>query len=83
MRKNNLTQFLIFVGCNIFIFIIIVFLGRLLATVFVFLKIGSFLFDWKETVFISLEKGVAIGFTLGLGLCIKARLQERQSSKKN
>lgn len=82
MRKNKLTQLFILVGCNVLIFIFLVFLGRLLATVFVYFKIGSFLFDWKETAFISLKKGVAIGFTLGLGLWIKVRLQERKDSKK-
>lgn len=81
MRKNKLNQLLIFVACNILIFFLLVFLGRLLATIFVYLKIGSFVINWKETILLSLKKGAVIGLALGLGLWIKARLQERKGSK--
>ncbi|MCX8962643.1 hypothetical protein [Erwinia psidii] len=82
MKRNKITQLFVLIGCNVFIFFILVFLGRLLATAFVYFKVGSFLFDWKETMLLSLKKGFVIGLTLGVGLWIKARLQEHKHSKK-
>lgn len=82
MRENNLTHLFILIGCNVLIFFFLVFLGRFFATIFVYFKVGSFLFDWKETIFISLKKGAAVGLALGLGLWIRARLQDRKDSKK-
>jgi len=78
MKRNNLTQLFILIGCNALIFFLLVFLGRLLATTFVYFKAGYFLFDWKETILLSLKKGIVIGLALGVGIWIKAKLQERK-----
>ncbi|WP_368926923.1 hypothetical protein [Serratia marcescens] len=83
MRKSNIIQLIILIGCNFLIFFCLVFLGKLLATVFVYFKIGSFLFDWKETFLLSIKKGVVIGLTLGVGLWIKALLHERKDKKES
>ena len=82
MKKNNLIQLVILIGCNVFIFFFLVFLGRLLATAFVYFKVGYFSFNWKETILLSLKKASAIGFSLGIGLWIKARLQDHRDAKK-
>ena len=81
MKINKIIQLFILIVCNVFIFFILVFLGRLLATTFVCFKVCSFLFDWKETILLSLKKGLVIGLTLGSGLWIKAWLQERKNKK--
>ncbi|MDV1451373.1 hypothetical protein RZQ54_29015, partial [Raoultella planticola] len=54
-----------------------------LGSLLVFFKVGYFEFNWKETILLSLKKGGVIGFTLGLGLWVKARLQDRKDNKKN
>lgn len=81
MKRNNITQLFILIGCNVFIFFFLIFLGQSLATIFVYFKVGFFMFDWKETILLSLKKGSVIGLTLGVGLWIKARLQERKNKK--
>lgn len=82
MKRDNITQLLILIGCNMIIFFFLVFLGRFLATIFVYYKSGYFSFDWKETFLLSLKKGVVIGLVLGLGLWIKARLKKSKDSEK-
>lgn len=82
MKKNNFAQLVVLIGCNIFIFFLLVFLGRLMATAFVYFKAGLFLFDWKGTILLSLKKGFVIGLTLGMCFWLKAKLQERKERKK-
>lgn len=83
MKINDSTQILKLVGCNILIFFLLVFFGKLLAAIFVYFKVGSFLFCVKEVFFISLKRGLVIGLTFGLGLWIKAKIQERKARKRN
>lgn len=81
MKKNNIIQLFMLIGSNVFIFFLLVFLGKLLASVFVYFKVGFFLFDFKETIFIALKRGSTIGLALGVGLWIKARILERKHGK--
>lgn len=81
MKKNNIIQLVMLIGSNVFIFFLLVFLGRLLAGVFVYFEVGIFLFDFKETIFIALKRGSSIGLVLGVGLWIKARIQERKHGR--
>lgn len=54
-----------------------------MVAIFVYFKVASFLFDWEETILFSLKKGLVIGLTLGIGLWIKAKLQERKARKES
>lgn len=42
---------------------------------------GSFLFSWKNALYLALKKGCIAGSLLGAGLWIKAWLQERKNKK--
>lgn len=81
MKKNKIIQLFMLIGSNVFIFSLIIFLGRFLASVFVCLKAGFFSFNFEETIIIALKRGSAIGLALGVGLWIKVRIQERKHGK--
>ncbi|MFP1909056.1 hypothetical protein ACLEE6_08275 [Lonsdalea quercina] len=42
---------------------------------------GQFLFLWADALHVALKKGCLAGFILGIGLWIKAKLQEREARK--
>lgn len=74
----NLTTLLtLLVRCIIFIFFIAM-IGCFLGRVIVFLKVNVLLFDWKNDVFYSLRVGFSAGTLAGIGIWIKAKLQERK-----
>lgn len=78
MKKNKLDELLILaLRCSL-VFFVISFIASFIGSIFVFFKLGYFEFNWKETIFISIKKGVLIGLTLGTALWLKARLLERK-----
>ncbi|MCX8957959.1 hypothetical protein EHW65_12005 [Erwinia psidii] len=82
MQKNKTYELAKLIYRCFFVFFCICFMASFIGSVLFFLKVGSFLFDWKETMLLSLKKGFVIGLTLGVGLWIKARIQEHKHSKK-
>ncbi|MCV9880651.1 hypothetical protein [Brenneria izbisi] len=65
--------------CIFFMAMIGCFLGRLI----VFLKANILFFDWKKDVFYSLKVGASAGTLAGIGIWIKAKLQERKARKES
>ncbi|MDN0122570.1 hypothetical protein QVN60_05050 [Yersinia aleksiciae] len=59
-------------------FILIVMMSCLLGSTIVYLKIGSFIFDWEKYLLYSLKIGVAAGIPTGIGIWIKIKLQEKK-----
>lgn len=62
-------------SCVSIIYVAVVF-AYLFASIIVYIKIDIFDFDWKEAFSGAFTKGGIGGATLGLGLWIKAKLQE-------
>jgi len=81
MQKNKTRELVTLIYRCSFVFFFICFVASFIGSVLIYFKVGSFLFDWTETILLSLKKGLVIGVTLGIGLWIKARLQERKDSK--
>jgi len=82
MKKNKAYELATLMYRCFFVFFLICIMASFLGTLMVYFKIGYFEFNWKETILLSLKKGGVIGSVLGLGLWIKARIQERKGSKK-
>lgn len=59
----------------------VLFICQLGVSTFFYFSDGQFLFLWREAFHIALQKGCIAGFILGIGLWIKAKLQERKDSK--
>lgn len=78
MKKDKKNELITLIYRCILVFFFICFIASFLGSLLVFFKIGFFKFNWGETILISLKKGGGIGLVLGLGLWIKARLQERK-----
>lgn len=68
------------VRCILCVFFIAM-MGCLLGRLIVFFKANFLLFDWKKDVFYSLKVGASAGTLAGIGIWIKAKLQERKDSK--
>ncbi|WP_187498809.1 hypothetical protein [Erwinia aphidicola] len=83
MQKNKICELVTLIYRCSFVFFCICFVASFIGSVLIYFKIGSFIFDWKETIFVSVKKGLIIGLTLGIGLWIKARLQERKDRKES
>ncbi len=83
MQKNKLYELVTLICRCSFVFFGIYFIASFIGSTLVFFKLGIFNFDWKEAIFISIKKGAIIGFTLGVGLWIKVRLQERKNRKES
>lgn len=83
MKKNKTYELITLIYRCFIVFFCICFTASVLGSLLVFFKVGYFEFNWKETILLSLKKGGVIGFTLGLGLWVKARLQDRKDNKKN
>ncbi|QEW32575.1 hypothetical protein D0N50_13180 [Erwinia billingiae] len=81
MQKNKKCELVTLIYRCSFVFFCICFVANFIGSVMIYFKVGSLLFDWKETTLLSLKKGLVIGVTLGVGLWIKARLQERKDKK--
>lgn len=82
MKKNKAYELVILIYRSFFVFFVICFMASVLGKLLVYFKIGYFEHNWKETILISLKKGGVVGSALGLGLWVKARIQERKGSKK-
>lgn len=81
MRKNKTYELLTLIYRCFFVFFCISFAASFLGAILVFLKLGYLEFSWMEIIFISLKKGAVIGLVLGIGLWIKARIQEYKDGK--
>lgn len=80
-KNTNLnTLIVLIIRCIVCVFFIALmgcFLGRLI----VFLKANILLFDWEKDVLYSLKVGISAGTLAGIGIWIKARLQDRKNKK--
>ncbi|WP_313656409.1 hypothetical protein [Pantoea sp.] len=75
VNVNNLV--VLIVRCMVCIFFMAMmgcFLGRLI----VFFKTNVLLFDWAKDAFYSLKVGASAGALAGVGIWIKAKLQEHK-----
>lgn len=82
MKRNKAYELVTLIYRCILVFFVICFMAGVLGALLVYFKIGYFELNWKETTLLSLKKGGVVGSALGLGLWIKARIQERKGSKK-
>jgi hypothetical protein len=55
--------------------------GCLLGRLIVFFRANVLFFDWGKDIFYSLKVGASAGTLAGIGIWIKARLQERKDEK--
>ncbi|KAB8310059.1 hypothetical protein EH228_12195 [Erwinia endophytica] len=78
VNLNILTMLII--RCIVCIFFMAM-VGCLLGRLIVFLKADILLFDWEKDVFYSLKVGASAGTLAGIGIWIKAKLQERKDKK--
>ncbi|POE06218.1 hypothetical protein BV921_22950 [Pectobacterium odoriferum] len=69
--------FLIFY-CS-FLISTVLFICQLGVSVVFYFSDGQFLFLWADALYIAFKKGCIAGFVLGIGLWIKAKLQERKT----
>lgn len=83
MKKIGLSYFLILTLYCFILFVFIFILADLAAALIVFSKINKFMFIWKDAIEGSLDKGSTYGVLTGIGLWIKAKLQEYQEKKKS
>lgn len=81
MKKINLWDLIkLIILSNIFMIFLDVF-GNAMVLVMVYFKIGVFIFDLDDFLYGSLDKALAGGTVLGIGLWLKHKLQERQEQK--
>lgn len=81
MKKINLWDLIkLIILSNIFMIFLDVF-GNVVVLVMVYFKIGVFIFDLDDFLYGSLDKALAGGTVLGIGLWLKHKLQERQEQK--
>lgn len=81
MKKINLWDLIrLIILSNIFMIFLDVF-GNALVLVMVYFKTGIFIFDLDDFLYGSLDKALAGGTVLGIGLWLKHKLQERQKQK--
>ncbi|EKH3621820.1 hypothetical protein O7R37_004923, partial [Escherichia coli] len=57
-------------------------LGTILGRLIVFSKTQVLFFDWRADIIYSLKVGGGAGMLAGIGIWIKAKLQERKDDKK-
>lgn len=77
---NVTTLVVLVVRCMVCIFFIAM-MGCLLGRLIVLFKTNVLFFDWEKDAFYSLKVGVSAGTLTGIGIWIKAKLQERKNKK--
>lgn len=81
MKKINIWDLIkLIILSNIFMIFLDIF-GNALLLIMVYFKIGVFIFNWDDFLYGSLDKALAGGTVLGIGLWLKYKLQERQEQK--
>lgn len=81
MKKINLLDLIrLIILSNVFMIFLDVF-GNALVLVMVCFKTGIFIFYLDDFLYGSLDKALAGGTVLGIGLWLKHKLQERQKQK--
>ncbi|ARU92688.1 hypothetical protein [Tatumella citrea] len=78
---NLNTLIVLIIRCVICIFILAVvscILGRLM----VYFKTNVLFFNWEKDLFYSLKVGISAGALTGIGIWIKAKIQERKENVK-
>ena len=78
---NLNTLIVLIIRCVICIFILAVvscILGRLM----VYFKTNVLFFNWEQDLFYSLKVGISAGAFIGIGIWIKATIQERKENVK-
>ncbi|VUC74107.1 hypothetical protein [Raoultella terrigena] len=81
MKKINAKDLVKLIFICVSIMYVAVVLAYLIASVIVYIRIDVFDFDWKEASTDALSKGVLGGIVLGLGIWLKAKLQEIKRKK--
>lgn len=84
VKSNQSVNFNTFITLIIRCIICIFFMamvGCLLGRLIVFFKANVLFFDWEKDIFYSLKVGASAGTLAGIGIWIKARLQERKDKK--
>ena len=77
---NLYTLISLIIRCIICVFFMAM-VGCLLGRIIVFLKANVLFFDWGKDIFYSLKVSTSAGTLAGVGIWIKARLQERKKKK--
>ncbi|WP_053145363.1 hypothetical protein [Erwinia billingiae] len=77
---NFYTLITLIIRCIICIFFMAM-VGCLLGRLIVFFRANVLFFDWGKDIFYSLKVGASAGTLAGIGIWIKARLQERKDEK--
>lgn len=81
MKKINIWDLIkLIILSNIFMIFLDIF-GNALLLIMVYFKIGVFIFNWDDFLYGSLDKALAGGIVLGIGLWLKYKLKERQEQK--
>ncbi|WHP81061.1 hypothetical protein MQ089_04055 [Edwardsiella anguillarum] len=83
MRENKTLELVTLIYRCFIVFFCICFMANILGLLLSFFQTDYFEFNWKEITLLSLKQGGIVSLFLGLGIWIKARIEERQSSKKN
>ncbi|QGU89255.1 hypothetical protein [Erwinia sorbitola] len=81
-RNVNLNTLLALVILCIISVFLITMTGCLLGRAIAFFKTDILTFDWKKDILYSVKVGTSAGMLSGIGIWIKARLQEHKHSKK-
>lgn len=81
MMLNKLYELLILISRCFFVFLLIFIVARLTGSLVALIKFGYFTLDWKEIILLSIKNASAISIILGLGICVKAWLNEKKDKK--
>ncbi|POD95160.1 hypothetical protein [Pectobacterium odoriferum] len=82
-NKSNATIitliYLIIICCLSFVFLVMI--SCLLGRTIVYIKTGSWVFNWEKDLFYSLRIGISAGILTGIGVWVKTKLLERKDKK--
>lgn len=81
-RKVGVSWLLFLIGYCAILISSILFIGQLGVSLYFYFIDGGWLFKWRSALNISLTKGCITGLFLGLGLWVKAKLQEKKNKKR-
>ena len=80
-RKVGVSWLLFLIGYCAILISLILFIGQPGVSLCFYFIDGEWLFKWRGALYISLTKGCVTGLFLGVGLWVKAKLQEKRIKK--